>query len=109
MARDIIPISEAWLTSEMMDELHWNLTILYDSDQLEWLSYEYEKEWDALVDSWHLNTTFIELWTEAYTRADLDEDTDEDFEEENSNLVHKNKSCTQPNCPYCVEQEDNLF
>lgn len=108
MARDIIPISEAWLTSEMMDELHWNLTILYDSDQLEWLSYEYEKEWTELVDSWHLNTTFIELWTEAYTRADLDEETDEDSED-TTEEVHINNSCTQPNCPYCNQVDDDIF
>lgn len=104
MTRDIISISDAWLTLDMINELHNNITILYDSDQLEWLSYDHEKEWEALVDSWHLNTTFIEMFIEAYTKVDLDDETDDIDIEDN----HK---CNKPSCPYCnnVDWDDNLF
>lgn len=82
MAIDIIPISEAWVTLEMIDELHNNLTILYESDQLEWLWYTYKDKWQDLIDLWVINSAFAPMVEEAYDTTDVitDDEDDEDMQ-----------------------------
>ena len=82
MAIDIIPISEAWVTLEMIDELHNNLTILYESDQLEWLWYVYKDKWQDLIDLWVINSVFAPMVEEAYDTTDVitDDEDDEDIQ-----------------------------
>lgn len=82
MAIDIIPISEAWVTLEMIDELHNNLTILHESDQLEWLWYVYKDKWQDLIDLWVINSAFGYMVEEAYDTTEVitDDEDDEDME-----------------------------
>ena len=77
-----VSLAEAWVTIEMLDELHSNLAVLYEGDSTEDISTNFQSKWEDLIDLWYINEVFSELITEAYLPLDSEEEPDIVFEED---------------------------